>query len=68
MAKKQIDLAEPSDVRYWTKALHCTEAQLIAAVKTVGVTSSEVETYLRNRERSLQKGSGRAASRRKVSA
>ena len=54
MANDRIDLAEPGDVRFWTKALHCTEAQLVAAVKTVGVSSSEVDAYLRRQERSLR--------------
>ena len=70
MAKNQIDLAEPRDIRFWTKALHCTEAQLIAAVKTVGITPGEVEAYLRGRERTecapSQEGSGRVTSRRKI--
>ncbi|MGX5834010.1 DUF3606 domain-containing protein [Aeromonas piscicola] len=43
---KRIDINDPAEVRNWTKALGCTEAQLKAAVKAVGTYGKDVRAHL----------------------
>lgn len=44
----KINIHEPYEVNYWTDALKCTKAQLIAAVKAVGVSAVAVKKHLEN--------------------
>lgn len=45
--RARIDLHEsPEVVRYWTTALRCTEAQLRAAVREVGISAEAVRRHL----------------------
>jgi len=41
----KINVHEDWEVRYWCKALGCSEAELKAAVKAVGVSTSAVRRY-----------------------
>lgn len=41
-----IKVNEPHELRYWTKALGCTEQQLRDAVKAVGVSVEKVRQRL----------------------
>ncbi|WP_085706881.1 DUF3606 domain-containing protein [Pseudomonas sp. B35(2017)] len=43
---KRIDVNDPFEVRNWTSALGCTEAQLKQAVAAVGTYASKVREYL----------------------
>ena len=38
----RINVNEDHEVRYWTKELGCTEEQLRAAIKEVGVMAADV--------------------------
>nr|WP_257386362.1 DUF3606 domain-containing protein [Tahibacter caeni] len=42
-----INLNQAHEVRYWTKELGVTEAQLRAAVREVGHSTSKVRAYLK---------------------
>ena len=42
----KININEPHEVNYWTDALGCTKAQLIAAVKPVGVSAPAIKKHL----------------------
>ncbi|WP_082648454.1 DUF3606 domain-containing protein [Lysobacter capsici] len=44
--KSKISLTEEWEVRYWTRALGVTEAQLRAAVKLVGHGTAAVKKHL----------------------
>ena len=44
--RSRINLAEDHEVRYWTKELGITEAQLRAAVQAVGVSATAVRAHL----------------------
>ncbi|AEI69211.1 DUF3606 domain-containing protein [Corallococcus macrosporus] len=41
-----INLSQPHEVRYWCGAFGCTEAQLRAAVATVGNSAKAVRKHL----------------------
>lgn len=45
--RTRVNVNEDYEVRYWCKKFNCTEAQLRAAVKAVGVMADDVESYLR---------------------
>ena len=45
--RSKINLNEDYEVRYWTKKLGCTTAQLRAAVKKVGSSAKKVEAELK---------------------
>ena len=47
--RKLISLTEPHEVRSWTQALDCTEAELQAAVKAVGHSAEKVREYLKKK-------------------
>jgi hypothetical protein len=42
----RINLSEPSEVRYWTQALHVSEARLRCAVSAAGDATPAVRQYL----------------------
>lgn len=42
----KVNVHEEWEVRYWCKKFGCTEAELKAAVKAVGVSAAAVEKYL----------------------
>lgn len=42
-----INLNQAHEVRYWTKELGVTEAELRAAVREVGHSTAKVRAYLR---------------------
>ncbi len=44
--RSRINLNESWEVAYWTKELGCTETELRAAVKAVGVMVSDVRAHL----------------------
>jgi hypothetical protein len=44
----QISLKELYEVNWWCDRFECTKAQLEAAVKAVGHSTSSVEDYLKN--------------------
>lgn len=41
----RIDVSEPCEVRYWCREFSCTEAQLRAAVKAIGVTAADLRRH-----------------------
>ncbi|MGO4700306.1 DUF3606 domain-containing protein [Dyella sp. 2RAB6] len=41
----KVNIHEDWEVRYWCKAFGCTEQQLKAAVKTVGVSAAAVRRH-----------------------
>lgn len=43
---KRINIHEPYEVEYWTKALGVTKEQLISAVGRVGVMADDVRRHL----------------------
>ena len=43
---QKIDLNDPAQLHYWTTSLAVTEAQLRAAIKSVGNEASKVRNYL----------------------
>ena len=47
--RSRINLNEEHEVRYWTKALDATEAELRAAVEAVGPTADKVREYFQRR-------------------
>ena len=47
--RSRINLNEEHEVRYWTKALGATEAELRAAVEAVGPTPDKVREYFQRR-------------------
>jgi hypothetical protein len=44
--RSRINVNESHELRYWTKELGVTEAQLRAAVQAVGVSVTEVRAHL----------------------
>lgn len=44
--RSRINVNESWEVTYWTRELGCTEAQLKAAVRAVGVSVAAVRKYL----------------------
>ncbi|MDB5847301.1 MAG: hypothetical protein JWP29_1053 [Rhodoferax sp.] len=44
--RSRININEPHEVRYWTDALHVSEAELRTAVASVGVSAEEVRLHL----------------------
>jgi hypothetical protein len=42
----RINLEEPKEVRYWTQALHVSEARLRSAVSAAGDAAPAVRQYL----------------------
>jgi hypothetical protein len=45
--RARINVNEAHEIAYWTKALGCTEAELKAAVKAVGVSADAVRAHLK---------------------
>lgn len=45
--RARINVNESWEVRWWTQELNCTETQLRAAVRAVGVMVVNVREYLR---------------------
>jgi hypothetical protein len=45
--RSRINVNETHEVRYWTKKFGCTEEQLRAAVKAVGVMADKVQQHLK---------------------
>jgi hypothetical protein len=43
---KFISLDWPHEVRYWTRSLGCTEAELREAVMAIGYSAAEIRFYL----------------------
>ena len=43
---KRIDINDPNEVRNWTKALDCTQAELKKAVQQVGTSAAAVKKQL----------------------
>jgi hypothetical protein len=41
-----VNLSEPWEIVFWSRALHCSEAQLRAAVAAVGARAGDVRDYL----------------------
>jgi Protein of unknown function (DUF3606) len=42
----RVHILDPLEMTYWCNELHCTEAQLTAAVATVGEHVTEVRQHL----------------------
>ena len=42
----KINIHEAWEVEYWCRELRCTKEQLIAAVRTVGVSAAAVRKHL----------------------
>lgn len=45
---KRVNINEKHEMRYWTEALGCSEAELENAVKKVGTSAESVREYLQN--------------------
>jgi hypothetical protein len=45
--RSRVNVNEPWELRYWTGAFGCTDEQLRAAVRKVGVMRTDVERELR---------------------
>ncbi|CAN5778145.1 hypothetical protein BH11PLA1_BH11PLA1_05410 [soil metagenome] len=45
----RVNIHEKHEVVYWTKKWGCTEAELAAAVKSVGVMVKDVEQQLKKK-------------------
>jgi hypothetical protein len=45
--RARVNVNEPHELRYWTKEFGCTEAELRAAVKAVGVSAAAVRQHLK---------------------
>ncbi|HZI04613.1 MAG TPA: DUF3606 domain-containing protein [Archangium sp.] len=44
--RERINVNQPHEVRWWCKELGCTESELRAAVKAVGVMVKDVRKHL----------------------
>lgn len=44
--RERIAVTEDHEVRYWTGALNCTHAELVAAVQAVGPMAKNVKAHL----------------------
>ena len=42
----KVNINQPYEVKWWCDKFNCTESQLIAAVKAVGVSANKVEKHL----------------------
>lgn len=49
--RARVNVNEAHEVRYWCKEFGCTEAQLRAAVRAVGVMASAVRAHLKGLHR-----------------
>ena len=49
--RKRINTSQDHELRYWTKALGCTEEELRAAVHAVGDQADKVRDYVGQRGR-----------------
>ena len=47
----RVNVYEYYEVLYWTKKFGCTEAELRASVRAVGVMADKVEAHLKNKKR-----------------
>lgn len=47
--RDRVNVNEPYEVRHWTEKFGCTEQQLRAAVKAVGVMAKDVEAFLKKK-------------------
>jgi len=47
--RSRINLGQEHEVRYWTKALDCTEEQLRAAIQQVGSSADKVRAAIAKR-------------------
>ena len=47
--RDRVNVNETYEVRHWTEKFGCTEAQLRAAVKAVGVMAKDVEAFLKKK-------------------
>ena len=47
--RDRIKVNETYEVRHWTERFGCTEPQLRAAVKAVGVMAKDVEAFLKKK-------------------
>jgi DNA-binding NtrC family response regulator len=47
--RRQIDLRDSTDVRYWCRRFRCTQSALRAAIKLLGTDPTSVEKYLMTR-------------------
>lgn len=45
----KVNIHEEWEVKYWTKKFGCTKAQLVTAVKAVGVSAAAVEKHLKGK-------------------
>ena len=45
----QIDVDVMEELSFWCRRLDCTQGELLAAVKAVGVYAKDVRTYLRRK-------------------
>lgn len=45
--RARINFNEPHEVRWWTKTLGCTEAELKAAARAAGVMADKVRAHLK---------------------
>lgn len=44
--RSRVNVNEPWEVKYWCKELRCTETELRAAVKAVGVSANKVRIHI----------------------
>jgi hypothetical protein len=47
--RTRVNVNESWELRYWCKEFNCTEAQLRAAVRAVGVMAKDVRAHLAKR-------------------
>ncbi len=47
--RDRVNVNETYEVRHWTEKFGCTETQLRAAVKAVGVMAKDVEAFLKKK-------------------
>jgi hypothetical protein len=45
--RTRIRAQDPLEIRYWAATLHCTQAELYAAVNAVGTNTDDVQKHLR---------------------
>jgi len=48
--RAHVSVSQPSEVAFWCEKFGCSETQLRAAVKMVGVTISKVRAHLAQRK------------------
>ena len=49
--RSRINVEQDHDVRYWSRQLHCTEAELRIAIQKVGTSATAVERLLHSQRR-----------------